>query len=121
MFKMKHDDMVKVVVDYLKAHGFTSIKAEIEGYSCPEEIEWKVSKIKHRPAVSCFKGATNYIFEIETEDSISNDHTQSQCKLFAAYAAEHQCKFILAVPEGVMQAAKDQLAKWNVRADVVEV
>lgn len=95
----KHDSMVKSVAEHVSTNGHKNIKADIAGYNAPDLIYWENTKKGHIPDVTS-SSDTNYIFEIETDDSINDSHTEDQWKLFSANAQQHSKKFIVVVPKG---------------------
>ena len=88
----QHNLMVTNVANYLDSNGYRDIKADLHGFSWPERITWKSTGNGHIPDVSAWNNLQN-IFEVETDDSIFDEHTEDQWKLFAAYAQEHKAKF----------------------------
>jgi hypothetical protein len=109
----KHDSMVKSVADHVSENGHTNVKADIEGYDRPELIYWENTKKGHIPDVTSTSG-TQYIFEVETEDSIDDSHTEDQWKLFSANAQQDSKKFIVVVPKGYDQQARTRAKQLGV-------
>ena len=100
----KHDSMVKSVADHVSNDGHTNVKADIAGYDRPELIYWESTKKGHIPDVTSASD-TQYIFEVETDDSINDSHTEDQWKLFSANAQQKSKKLIVVVPKGSEQQA----------------
>jgi hypothetical protein len=51
----------------------------------------------------------NFFFEVETCDSIDEEHTEDQWILFSAQAIQEKVKFIVIVPKVCEQDAKKEL------------
>ncbi|MBO8183121.1 MAG: hypothetical protein H0Z28_10075 [Archaeoglobus sp.] len=115
-----HDKMVRYVVDYLKDKGFRNIKADISGFDKPNKIIWKTTGEGHIPDVTAENGSL-HIFEVETEDSINDQHTEDQWELFAAYAKKYSAKFWVVVPQGSRDLAEKRLNQLGLIAKIWEV
>ena len=61
------------------------------------------------------------MFEVETADSLGDDHTYEQCRLFAAYVRNKLAEFTLVVPTGSALDARLQLSRWGLTATVQEI
>ena len=73
-------------------------------------IYWKSTKKEHIPDITSnfdkvYASPEQYIFEVETEDSIDDSHTEDQWKLFSAKGQEFRKRFIVIVPTGCKQQA----------------
>ena len=100
----EHDSMVQSVATHVENDGHSDIKADVPGYDRPDLITWKTTKKGHIPDVTSTKNQ-NYIFEVETDDSIDDSHTEDQWTLFSANAKKYSKKFIVVVPKGSDQKA----------------
>ncbi|OGQ94914.1 MAG: hypothetical protein A2284_18910 [Deltaproteobacteria bacterium RIFOXYA12_FULL_61_11] len=109
-----HDQMVKAVAVHLENEGYCNVAADVKGYDPPTKIIWKRSDSGHVPDAT----ADGIIVEVETADSINNEHTADQWTLFAAYAAEHDQVFVVVVPEGSKASATRRLRELDVSAEV---
>lgn len=112
-----HDSMVRNAVNYLRTNGFNNIKADIGGYDCPTKITWMSTGKGHIPDIDAHGDKKN-IFEIETEDSISDPHTADQWKLFSKYADEHGADFWVVVPKGSEYSASFRLAELGIKGKI---
>jgi GTP-sensing pleiotropic transcriptional regulator CodY len=103
--------MVRHFADILSSNFFhINVKADISGYNKPEMIYWKSTKKGHIPDITSnfdkvYARPEQYIFEVETEDSIDDSHTEDQWKLFSAKGQEFRKRFIVIVPRGCKQQA----------------
>lgn len=114
----EHDSMVKAIVNHVKANGHSDIKADLEGYEKPELIYWSSTKKGYYPDITSTK-RQNYIFEVETDDSINDSHTEDQWKLFSANAKEHSKTFIVVVPKGSETQAWQRVKELGINVDDV--
>ncbi|MGO9645381.1 MAG: hypothetical protein ACLPY5_11610 [Candidatus Bathyarchaeia archaeon] len=55
----------------------------------------------------------DWIFEMETSDSISLDHTKNQLTAFAEYAKKLRTKILVLVPSQDIDEMKSNLTKWE--------
>ena len=116
-----HDDMVLITANYLVSNLYTDVKADIADYETPEQICWKDSNECHIPDISGKLNGIQHIWEIETEDTISVEHTKKQWKLFSEYASQFEKVFHIVVPEDCSIAAEKQASEWGINAEFHEV
>ena len=114
----EHDSMVRAVANHIKENGHSNIKADLPGYDQPDLIYWESTKKGRIPDVTSIKNQ-GYIFEVETADSIDDSHTEDQWKLFSANAKEHSKKFIVVVPKGSEQQARQRFKELSISVDDV--
>jgi len=115
-----HNKIVKTLAEHLIAQNCSNIRADIEGYPSPLKITWTATGNGHIPDVTTENGKPQ-IFEVETEDSIGDNHTEDQWKIFSAHANSNNGVFTVVVPIGCSQAAKTRLVQLNLKAEVWEV
>ena len=99
-----HDSMVQAVVLSAENNGYKNIKADIKGYPPPEPIKLAGTNSGYIPDVTS-SGARDRIFEVETSDSIYDEHTAEQWRLFYAYALQYNKQFVVVVPRGDQKKA----------------
>ena len=118
--KQAHDSLLGVLMNILSkpGSGFDLLSADLRGWSQPQGIEWTATRQGHVPDARGWKGYTEYVFEVETADTISIEHTRKQCELFSAYASQHNGVFVLFVPSGDELRARRQLAAWRIQGTV---
>lgn len=102
-----HDDMVRTLASHLKQNQHTDVKADIEGYTQPALLHWETTQQGHIPDVTSTRGH-DFLFEVETADSINDTHTQDQWKLFSANAKQHSKSFVVVVPKGSEAEARQR-------------
>lgn len=113
-----HDSMIQTLVNHLARNGFTTIHADLPGFQQPAEITWRETGKGHIPDVTAFKAAHQYVFEVETADSLGNGHTEDQLRLFGAFASQHNASFYLVVPSRSEATARSLLVRLDVVGDV---
>jgi hypothetical protein len=118
--KQAHDSLLRVLMDILSkpGSGFDLLTADLPGWNQPQGIEWAATGEGHTPDARAWNGYTRYVFEVETADTISIEHTRKQCELFSAYASQHNGVFVLFVPSGHEVRAQRQLAAWRIQGTV---
>jgi hypothetical protein len=94
-----HETLVRSLAVHLKKDGHTDIKVDLFGNNRPDQIRWESKKTWFIPDVTSTKDK-KYIFEVETEDSIDEAHTEDEWRLFAATALNELKLFIVVVPKG---------------------
>ena len=60
------------------------------------------------------------VIEVETDDSIYDQHTEDQWRLFAAHAKNIGGAFVVVVPRGCVRIAKARLNQLNLEAEIWE-
>lgn len=117
-----HDDLLQLLMQVLEGpnHGFEQLRADLHGWVKPERILSPVTGAGYTPDATAWLwlGFTEYIFEVETADTLSLEHTRRQCQLFSRHAREHGAEFVLVVPLGLQARASRQLTAWGIKAQV---
>lgn len=103
------------------ANLFSDIKVDLPGCVKPDRIVWTDTQRGHEPDATAYYLAKQYIFEVETAESLADDHTHEQCRLFAACVRDRFVEFVLVVPVGYGSAATWRLSWWGLRARVLEI
>lgn len=110
--------MVSNCAKWLNENGHFDVRADLVEYaSIPGEINWTGNSEGHIPDIT----TNSKIFEIETADSISDDHTADQWALFAAYAEQTKKEFWVVVPMGNLTKAEERLKGLRISAKIWEV
>lgn len=117
-----HDSMVKQVADFFIKEKYPNVKADLTGYTQPGVLKWKGETSGHIPDVTTEENKKfSIIVEVETDDSINDQHTADQWKLFAAYANRDKAKFMIIVPKGSENKAENRKSTLGVEGDVIGV
>ena len=119
--RSEHDRLVEKLRTRLVSNLFSDIKVDLPGYVKPDRIVWIDTQRGHEPDATAYYLAKQYVFEVETADSLGGDHTYEQCRLFAAYVRNRLAEFILVVPIGSALDARSQLSRWSLTATVHEI
>ena len=117
----EHDRLVQKLGSWLVSNLFSDVKVDLPGHVKPDRIVWTDTQRGHEPDASAYYALKQHIFEVETADSIGNEHTYEQCRLFAAYVHDRFAEFTLVVPSGSSSAAWSQLSRWRLSATVLEI
>jgi hypothetical protein len=110
-----HDRLVEVLA-YACNDKFPVVHADhVEGYKQPDKIVDHIPDVSVLFYDSSLKSFASIIYEVETEDSIADDHTASQWTEFSNWAAERPTRgFIIAVPKGCVALARAQATLLNI-------
>lgn len=119
--RSEHDRLVERLRARLVSALFSDIKVDLPGYVKPERIVWTATQRGHEPDATAYFEGKEYVFEVETADSIGDDHTYEQCRLFAAYVRNRLAEYALVVPTGSALDARLQLSRWGLTATVHEI
>lgn len=114
----QHNSMVEAVAAHINQNGHSNVKADLQGYKQPDLIYCERTKKGHIPDVTSTMNY-GYVFEVETEDSIYDSHTEDQWRLFSANAREHQKSFVVVVPKGFEQHAHQRARDLSITIDDV--
>jgi hypothetical protein len=118
--KLAHMLMVRSLVLDLKKKGFRNIRADLEGLARPPRVDGTPEDETYVPDVTG-DGREHNVFEVETADTIYDEHTADQWKSFADYARERNGRFWVVVPKGTADDARFRLSRLHVAADVLEI
>lgn len=97
--------MIIALTSHLRHNGHKNVKADIEGYMKPEMIVAGMAGGGFTPDVTSTNGK-EFIFEVETSDSIDEPHTEAQWRSFSANSAEYKKNFVIVVPKGADKKAR---------------
>ena len=115
-----YDKMVRTIAETLTYDQYSDVKADIQGYDTPDKIIWESTGKGHVPDVTAEKGK-EVIVEVETDDSINDQHTEDQWKLFSACSKKYDADFIVVVPEGSKTKAMVHMEELDITGEVIEV
>lgn len=119
--QVDHDEMVRNAVNFLRNNGYTNIKAHLSGFDTPSLIRWEGQYNGHIPDVEAYGNGRLSLFEVETADTIDDQHTANQWKLFAAHAKNNNGEFWVIVPRGKKYAAEQRIINLGIAAKVWEI
>ena len=113
--------MVEAVVSSLSSELYTAVKANILGYNTPSKIIRPETEDGFIPDVTGRVEDFLYIYEVETEDTISTENSKNKCLLFSDYATKHNAIFVIVVPTGCKDKALKQTNEWCVTVHIQEI
>src|SRR5690349_21011789 len=96
--KLAHMLMVRSLVLDLQKKGFRNIHADLNGLAKPSRVDGAPEDEMYVPDV-IGDGRELNVFEVETADTIYDDHTADQWKSFSDFAKERNGKFWVVVPK----------------------
>jgi hypothetical protein len=116
----EHNRLINMMANHFRKLEYTDIKADITGYTRPDEI------YGHVPDLTCRKNdvtRTLIILEAETCDTIFHEHTDGQWKTFFNEASRKKGEFHLIVPKTCdgrsgRQMANERLNQLGISATV---
>ena len=117
----EHDRLVEKLRSWLVSSLYSDIKVDLPSCEKPDRIVWANTKRGHEPDATAYYVLKQHVFEVETADSLGDEHTYEQCRLFAAYVRDRFAEFTLVVPQGCGLAARSQLIRWSLSATVLEI
>ena len=118
--QVEHDRLVKKVVDLLGDKGYENIKADLSDFEKPKKIVWQSTGEGRIPDVTVFKDDFR-IFEVETADSVEDEHTAEKWKLFSSYAEVNDAMFYVVFPKGAVEMVKKRIKELGVDACLWEI
>lgn len=98
----EHKNLVKRMVEHYQSEGYTKFRADLDGHTQPDSINGKI------PDVIAWGHPSKppAILEVETCDSIDNNHTESQFKAFSVEAKQNGWEFHVTIPKICYDNAK---------------
>lgn len=115
-----HDRIVGELARGLIREGFTEVFADAEGFELPAELIWEGEEEGFVPDISGINEEL-YLIEVETADSIRDEHTAQQWSMFAEAARQKEGRFVVAVPKGSGTEAMERLRELGLSATVWEL
>ena len=96
----EHDQLVLMMARYFKQQGYTDIKADIPDWIQPQSIYWSNNPDqKYIPDLTCLDtNGIQVILEAETCNTLNDQHTQEQFRIFRAHATNNHGRFEVVVP-----------------------
>ena len=114
----EHDIMVRSVARYVKEQGHSDIKVNLFGYGTPDQIYWETTKQGRTPDVTS-KNIKLFIIDVETADSINDPDTGALWRLFSTHARQQSKSFVVVVPKGSEQPARQRALDLGIKLDDV--
>jgi len=115
----EHDAMVKQIATFLRSNKYRSIRADVAGFAAPEKIPF-LNGTGFHPDVSA-QGKRLNLFEVETADSIFDEHSRDEWTTFSRFADNNDAVFWIVVPTGSKTAADIRLMELELDARILEL
>jgi hypothetical protein len=103
-----YERMLRNVLPYVAPRGYSNVKANLPEQEPPDKIG------KYMPSIT----ADGLVIEVETKESLKTQTTQDVWKAFAEHTVQTQGRFVVVVPKGQEDIAKQQLKDLQITADV---
>lgn len=119
----KHDAMIKYIATILRRVGYIDIKADLPNYKKPEKILWRKTDRGDYPDITGFKNDVRHIIEVETEDTLTEEHIRERWILFSRFAAKTNALFYVFVPTGCRRKATQRIMALGIsgNTDIIEI
>lgn len=107
-YRTGREALLRILIDRLKRRGFVDIRASVlEEYqeNRPPVIFWENSDQAFTPEATARKNDIDFLFAVETADSLRTQEAAERIALFAAYAGTYHRHFCLVVPEPALPEA----------------
>ncbi len=118
--RLAHMLLIRSLILRLQKSGYKHLRADLQGLKRPETISGNPLDETYVPDVTGY-GLEENIFEVETPDTIYDEHTEKQWTSFAEYAKKRNGKFWVVVPRGAGEDAQSRLHRLNLSGRVLEL
>lgn len=115
-----HEIIINIVVNHLKSRNFENIKANIDKYEKPEKISWENGN-SYIPDITGEENSILNIWDVETEDSLIDEHSEDKWKAFASHASQKRSEFHIVVPKDKGHNVQKRLRDIGIVAFIHEV
>jgi len=116
--EFEHTHLLEMLGEWLYGQEVTDVRADIDGFHRPDIISVEGGGEGLVPDATA-RGEQFLIYEVETPDSIDDEHTESQWRLFAEYAAKNNGSFHVVVHPMSVKDAKKRVKELSIDAKVV--
>lgn len=116
-----YNQIVHSVVGHLKQQGFSSVKANAQGYTTPVKVKWDEEDEGVVPDITGEHQGSVYVFDIETCDKIDRKKAEDRWRLLSVFAKRHNGKFYLVVPETKAEYLEEVVEDLNVQPEFLKL
>ena len=116
-----YDQIVHSVVDHLRQQGFSSVKANSDGYVRPGKVKWDAAHDGVVPDITGEHKGSIYVFEIETRDHIEPKKVEDRWRLLSVFAKRYNGKFYLVIPETKADYLQEFVEELNVQPEFLKL
>lgn len=93
------NNIIRVVVGFLKDQGFSSLKAVGPGFTSPSTVKWDDNHDGVIPHITGEHDGSVYVFEIETCQASDPKKKSDRWRLLSVFAQRNKGSLYLVVPE----------------------
>ena len=113
----EHDALLLNLGEFCLEQGFSELRLDLPDAFCarPDTLRLLQSDQFETPDASGMFEGQEYIFEVETEDSVEDEHTVSQWRIIAEYTAETGKKMVIAVPGQAVETVWRRLEELGIK------
>ncbi|MFQ5586650.1 MAG: hypothetical protein ACE5GF_07505, partial [Thermodesulfobacteriota bacterium] len=116
--EFEHTHLLEMLGEWLYGQEVTDVRADTPGFHRPDIITLPGDDKGDTPDATA-AGEKFLIYEVETPDSINDEHTEKQWRLFATYAAANNGIFHVVVHPMAVRDAKKRLKELSLEATVI--
>lgn len=120
----EREDLIRTLVGTLQRRGYEDIRvSRLEEYAGrrPVIIYWEDSDEGFMPDVMARREGRDYLFQVETAETVSGELAARQAEMFAAYARHYRRMYGLAVPQEALDKARHLLLRVPVDEQYVRM
>lgn len=111
-----HEEMKIQLRLFLESEGFEFIKTDLEGETRPKFIGG--FSIDYVPDLTAMKDGVFHVFEIETDDSLTHEHTTKQWQAFDRYCRQKSNRRFIVLVETKENEARQHAEELGVQPAV---
>ena len=116
-----HDGLVRQLAELLMEKHFREVRADlVECAEKPPRIFNSLACSGAAPDVTAV-GLQSLLFEVETADSLFDDHVEGEWRMFATYAKHRSAQFWVVVPKGSKEAAQSRMEQLGLEPRVMGI
>lgn len=116
----QHEYLVRNMAELLFAGPYRDVRVDLPGYDMPDKVFREGAAVYMLPDLTA-RGTKFFVFEVETADSIDDEHTLEQWPMFAAHAQRMKGEFWVVVPRRCGGIAMGRLKELGLKGQVVEL
>lgn len=116
-----YDQIVHSVAGHLREQGFSSVRANSQGFSPPVKVKWDEEDEGVVPDITGEHEGSVYVFEIETGDHLEAKKVEDRWRLLSAHAKRNHGRFYLVVPEAKAAYLQEFVEDLSVRPELLKL
>ena len=115
----EHEMLLISLVSQLHDQGYSYIRTKLKGYEKPDEIFWAIAERGYSPDAVALKDSAEYMFAVETSESINDSGIEDKWKLFSTYSRQQAKKFVVVVPGESEKKAQELVSEMGIKVEGV--